>query len=129
MKAKTVRIRQWLLFAVLVTVALCLHLSFPVESVAPGLRDHDIDADEAPAGPVVSDALANASSAGTSGALATVPADAPRRDAQRTPAMRERGHAGATATEFDTSRALSRAHVVPTPASPAWPGQTQRIRI
>ena len=129
MKAKTVRIRQWLLFAVLVTVALCLHLTFPVESVAPGLQDQDIDADEVPAGPALSDALANASSAGTSGALATVPADAPRRDEQRAPAVRERGHAGATATEFDTSRASSRARVVPTPASPRWLGQTERIRI
>ena len=45
MKAKHVQIRQWLLFAALVVVALYLHERYPMESVVQASDEQSVDAD------------------------------------------------------------------------------------
>jgi hypothetical protein len=67
MKAKRIQIRQWLLFVVLVTIALYLHSRYPIESVVPPDDEQTLD---------MSDASSDASSAATS-SLATPSLAAP----------------------------------------------------
>jgi hypothetical protein len=92
MKAKRMQIRQWLLFVVLVTIALYLHLRFPIESVGTPADEQSLEAGEP-----LSDA-----SAGASAPLATMPSAPLRRDEHRAHDGHDASRTDATNTSLDT---------------------------
>ena len=100
MKAKRVQIRQWMLFAVLVTIALYLHLRFPLESVVqPPADEQSLDANASDAGDSMADG--DPMAAPSSAPLATMPSAPFKQDERRTHGAHETPHAGSTATSLD----------------------------
>lgn len=84
MKAKHIQIRQWLLFAVLVTIALYLHLRFPLESIVSQPDEQGLEASEP---------LSDAGQPASSASLMTMPSVQPRRDDHRAQDAKDGTHA------------------------------------
>ena len=106
MKAKHVQIRQWLLFAVLVTIALYLHLRFPLDSIVPPSDEQGIDASEP---------LSDAGQPASSASLLTMPSAQPKRDDHR-------AHDAQDGTHASTADTLRRVPATPVDASGASNG-------
>lgn len=126
MKAKRVQIRQWMLFVVLVTIALYLHLRFPMESVVRMPPDEQsLDASE-PLG----DEMSNPSSA----PLATMPPTPFKQDERRTHGDHDTPHAGSTSTSLDMQAPFappssSGTRAYPTPRAPTRLRPLNRVEI
>lgn len=115
MKAKRIQIRQWLLFVVLVTIALYLHSRYPIESVVPPDDEQTLD---------MSDASPDAPSSATS-SLATPSMAAPQ-IAARSMATPPDASSSTLATAPDAPvRALRGAPLPRTSVRPAPPNVTR----